>query len=264
VPSTGAVGSPPATTESSRSIRARSASPGTATSASSSAVLVISRVLPIRVLASLTSASRCLARCCSVTSRPTASTPRTRPAGSFTGDSQVSTAWIRRWPGRQKKPRHTVGWPVRATWPAAARHALVSGVERWSVRRSPRPSASLPRPRMRHMVVFRRRCRSCVSSRATPRGHRATAQSSISWRFVSRRSSGAWPVVLVPLTVIMPSDASETGGVRTRHRLASRRTVRSRAAGRFSSAMAWRLRATCLKIPPGYGGLRISVRPRPG
>ena len=92
VPSTGAVGSSPPTTESRRSIMAASASPGTATCASSSAVLVISRVLPIRVLASFTSASRCLARCCSVTSKPTASTPRTWPAGSFTGESQVSTA----------------------------------------------------------------------------------------------------------------------------------------------------------------------------
>ena len=65
---------------------AKSANPVTATSASSSAVQVTSRVVPMRTLASFSTARRRRARYCSVMSITSADTPSTAPAGSFSGD----------------------------------------------------------------------------------------------------------------------------------------------------------------------------------
>ncbi|AEH09245.1 MULTISPECIES: hypothetical protein [Protofrankia] len=73
------------TAESSRSTLTKSANCSVATSASSWAVRIVSSVVPMRTLAAFTMASRCLARYRVVVSRAAVDTPRTVPAGSFTG-----------------------------------------------------------------------------------------------------------------------------------------------------------------------------------
>jgi hypothetical protein len=85
-------GSSPSATDSSRSTVTKSAKPVTATSASSSAVRVTSRVLPMRRLASLRTARRRRAQYCSVVSKTAADMPRTAPLSSFSGERNIDQA----------------------------------------------------------------------------------------------------------------------------------------------------------------------------
>ena len=92
-------GSSPRTTDSSRSTVAKSANPVTATSASSSAVRVTSRVLPMRRLASLSTARRRRAQYCSVVSITSADNPCTAPLPSFNGERNIDQRVSRVSPG---------------------------------------------------------------------------------------------------------------------------------------------------------------------
>ncbi|WP_322973290.1 hypothetical protein [Actinacidiphila soli] len=95
-PSTGpAVGSSPSTTDSSRSTLAKSANLGTTVTASSWTVRVTSSVVPMAAAASLSSAIRCRAQCCSLLSKAASATARTRPEGSRTGHISVFQACSR-------------------------------------------------------------------------------------------------------------------------------------------------------------------------
>ena len=137
-------GSSPSKTESIRSMQAKSASRGTATSASSWAVCSRSRVEPMRALASFSTASRSRARCRSVMSSTAWQTANTSPERSLSGKTELDQTRSRSGSEgtRPWTSMSAIATPWRSTWAWVASIPEVSTCETVSLRVSPRRSSS--------------------------------------------------------------------------------------------------------------------------